>query len=125
MATRDPLDGPESSSSVGGRPPASKPKQIVGLHDIVTERAQASLQEIADELHRCGGTRVYGNDSSYATLELNYRVRHGVENGHVVELYRGGLLTDSAHVRVRLNLLRNRITYKSHNEIIDGKPDFT
>lgn len=67
MATRDRLDGPESSSSVGGRPPGSKPKQIVGLHDIVTERAQASLQEIADELHRCGGTRVYGNDSPDAT----------------------------------------------------------
>jgi putative transposase len=32
-----------------------KPEHIAVLHDIVTERAQASLQEIADELlHRCG-----------------------------------------------------------------------
>jgi hypothetical protein len=55
MATRDPLDGTEPSSKVGGRPPAFKPEHIAVLHDIVTERAQASLQEIADELHhRCG-----------------------------------------------------------------------
>ena len=39
----------------GGRPPALKPQHIAALHDIVIERAQASLQEIADELHhRCG-----------------------------------------------------------------------
>jgi putative transposase len=32
-----------------------KPEHIAALHDIVAERAQASLQEIADELyHRCG-----------------------------------------------------------------------
>jgi len=32
-----------------------KPEHIEVLHDIVTERAQASLQEIADEMHhRCG-----------------------------------------------------------------------
>jgi len=55
MATRDPLDGPEPSSNVGGRPPTLKPEHIAVLHDIVKERAQASLQEIADELdHRCG-----------------------------------------------------------------------
>ena len=36
------------------RPPALKPEHIAILHDIVTERAQASLKEIADELyHRC------------------------------------------------------------------------
>lgn len=52
MATRDPLDGTEPSSHAGGRPPALKPEHIAVLHDIVTERAQASLQEIADELHR-------------------------------------------------------------------------
>lgn len=55
MATRDPLDGTEPLSNVGGRPPALKPEHIAVLHDIVAERAQASLQEIADELHhRCG-----------------------------------------------------------------------
>ena len=52
MATRDPLDGAEPSSNVGGRPPALKPEHIAVLHDIVTERAQASLKEIADELYR-------------------------------------------------------------------------
>jgi putative transposase len=55
MATKHPLDGIEPSNHAGGRPPALKPEHIVILHDIVTERAQASLQEIADELHhRCG-----------------------------------------------------------------------
>lgn len=55
MATRDPLDGTEPSSNVGGRPPALISEHIAVLHDIVKERAQASLQEIADELHhRCG-----------------------------------------------------------------------
>jgi transposase len=55
MATKDPLDGIEPSSNAGGRPPALKPEHIAVLHDIVAERAQASLQEIADELHRrCG-----------------------------------------------------------------------
>jgi hypothetical protein len=55
MATKHPLDGTEPSSSVSGRSPALKPEHIAVLHDIVTLRAQASLQEIADELHhRCG-----------------------------------------------------------------------
>ena len=55
MATRNPLDGSKPSSNAGGRPPALKPEHIAVLHDIVTARAQASLQEIADELHhRCG-----------------------------------------------------------------------
>lgn len=55
MATRDPLDGADPSSNAGGRPPALKSEHIAVLHAIVTERAQASLQEIADELyHRCG-----------------------------------------------------------------------
>ena len=58
MATRDPLDGTEPSSNVGGRPPALKPEHIAVLHDIVKERAQASLQEIADELHHQSGLRV-------------------------------------------------------------------
>jgi putative transposase len=31
-----------------------KPEHIAVLHDIVTQRAQASVQEIADEMyHRC------------------------------------------------------------------------
>jgi len=55
MATRDPPDDTERSGSVGSRPPVLKPEHIAILHDIVTERAQGSLQEIADELHRrCG-----------------------------------------------------------------------
>lgn len=58
MAKKHPLDGTEPSSNAGGRPPALKPEHIAILHDIVTERAQASLQEIADELHRRCGLRV-------------------------------------------------------------------
>jgi len=58
MATRNPPDGTEASSDTGGRPLALKPEHIVALHDIVTERAQASLQEIADELHRRCEVRV-------------------------------------------------------------------
>jgi transposase len=54
MATKHPPDA-QPSANLGGRPPALKPEHIAALHDIVTERAQASLQEIADELHhRCG-----------------------------------------------------------------------
>jgi transposase len=52
MATKDP---PGSQPNPGGRPPALKPEHITALHDIVAERAQASLQEIVDELYcRCG-----------------------------------------------------------------------
>lgn len=54
MAT-DRSQNSQSIAHPGGRPPALKPEHLVALHDIVTERAQASLQEIADELHyRCG-----------------------------------------------------------------------
>jgi len=35
-----------------------KPEHIAVLHDIVKQRAQASLQEIANELHRRCGLRV-------------------------------------------------------------------
>lgn len=52
MATKRSLDGSAPSVHLGGRPPALKPEHIAVLHDIVTERAQASLQEIADELYR-------------------------------------------------------------------------
>ena len=52
METKHPLDGTEPSSNAGGRPPALTPEHIAVLHDIVIERPQASLQEIADELHR-------------------------------------------------------------------------
>ena len=55
MATKHPLDGSEPPVNIGGRPQALKPEHIAVLHEIVKERAQASLQEIADELyHRCG-----------------------------------------------------------------------
>jgi hypothetical protein len=58
MATRGPLDGTEPSSNAGDRPPALKPELIAVLHDIVTERAQTSLEEIADELYYWCGLRV-------------------------------------------------------------------
>jgi len=58
MATKHPLDGTGLSSNAGGRPPALKPEHIAILRDIVTVRAQASLQEIADELHHRCGVRV-------------------------------------------------------------------
>jgi transposase len=58
MATKYPLDGSEPPVNIGGRPPALKPEHIAVLHDIVTERAQASLQEIADELYQRCGVRV-------------------------------------------------------------------
>lgn len=48
----------QSFAHPGGRPPALKPEHIAALHDIVTERAQASLQEIADALHKRCGLRV-------------------------------------------------------------------
>ena len=52
---RDVHSGTEPLSNPGGSPAALKPERIAVLHDIVTQRAQASLQEIADELyHRCG-----------------------------------------------------------------------
>lgn len=54
MATKG-LPDSQPQPNLGGRPPALKPEHIAALHDIVAERAQASLQEIADELyHRCG-----------------------------------------------------------------------
>lgn len=58
MATKRSLDGSAPSAHPGGRPPAIKPEHIAVLHDIVTERAQASLQEIADELYRRCDVRV-------------------------------------------------------------------
>lgn len=54
MATKH-LPDAQPLANLGGRPPALKPGHIAVLHDIVAECAQASLQEIADELyHRCG-----------------------------------------------------------------------
>jgi putative transposase len=58
MATKRSLDGSGTSVHAGGRPPALKPEHIALLHDFVAERAQASLQEIADELHHRCGVRV-------------------------------------------------------------------
>jgi transposase len=58
MAAKHPVEGAEASDKVAGRPPALKREHIAVLHDIVTERAQASLQEISDELHRRCGVRV-------------------------------------------------------------------
>lgn len=47
MATKYPLDGSEPPVNIGGRPPALKPEHIPVLHDIVTERAQASCHHPA------------------------------------------------------------------------------
>lgn len=58
MATKRSHDGSAPSVHPGGGPPALNPEHIAALHDIVMERAQASLQEIADELHRRCGVRV-------------------------------------------------------------------
>lgn len=57
MATKSPPDS-QPLGNLGGRPPALKPEHLAALHDIVAERAQASLQEIADELHHRCGVRV-------------------------------------------------------------------
>ncbi len=45
-------------ANLGGRPSALKLEHIAALHDIVAEHAQASLEEIADELDRRCGLRV-------------------------------------------------------------------
>ncbi|MGZ4925172.1 MAG: hypothetical protein ACXV4B_01805 [Halobacteriota archaeon] len=66
MATRDPLDGTALSNNVGGRPPALKSEHIAVLHDVLTERAYASLQEIADELHHPCGLRLKPVRGAYA-----------------------------------------------------------
>ena len=44
MATRYSLGSAAPSSIAGGRPPALKPEHIAVLHEILAERAQASLQ---------------------------------------------------------------------------------
>lgn len=59
MATKRSLDGSAPSVHPGGRPPALKPEHIAVLRDIVIEKAQASLQEIADELYRRCDVRVW------------------------------------------------------------------
>jgi transposase len=52
MATKRPLDSSQPPVHAGGRPPALKPEDIAVLRTIVMEQAQASLQEIANELYR-------------------------------------------------------------------------
>jgi hypothetical protein len=49
---------PQPLANFGGRPSALKPEHIAALHAIVAEHAQASLEEIADELDRRCGLRV-------------------------------------------------------------------
>lgn len=49
---------PQQSANASGRPSALKPEHIAALHEIVAEHAQASLDEIADELDRRCGLRV-------------------------------------------------------------------
>ena len=44
---------------LGVRPPVLKPEHIGAMREIVTKRARASLQEIADELHHHCGMRVF------------------------------------------------------------------
>jgi len=48
----------QPQANLGGRPSALKPEHIAALHEIVAEHAQASLEEIADELDRRCGLRV-------------------------------------------------------------------
>ncbi|WP_075790650.1 IS5 family transposase [Massilia putida] len=57
MASKQQSD-PSSPANLGGRPSALKPEHIAALHGIVLEHAQASLDEIADELDRRCGVRV-------------------------------------------------------------------
>jgi hypothetical protein len=52
MATKCPLDNSQPPVHAAGRPPALKSEHIAVLRAIVMEQAQASLQEIASELHR-------------------------------------------------------------------------
>jgi len=47
MVTRHSPDS-QPLANLGGRPLALKPKHLAALHDIVAERVQASLQEIAN-----------------------------------------------------------------------------
>lgn len=51
MATKQRSDS-QLPANPGGRPSALKPEHIEALHEIVAEYAQASLEEIADELDR-------------------------------------------------------------------------
>jgi arginine repressor len=69
MATDRSQNTQSFSNPVEG-PPALKRDRIAALHDIVTEQAQASLQEIADELHRRCGIRV-----SIATIRRALRAQ--------------------------------------------------
>jgi len=57
MAMKDPPDS-QTQPNLGGRPPVLKSEHIAVLLDIVAERAQVSLQEIADELCHRWGVRV-------------------------------------------------------------------
>jgi len=57
MATKQRSE-PQPAANPGGRPSALKPEHIAALHEIVTEYAQASLDEIADELDRRCSVRV-------------------------------------------------------------------
>jgi transposase len=56
MATKQRSE-PQPAANPGGRPSALKTEHIAALHEIVTEHAQASLDEIADELDRRCGVR--------------------------------------------------------------------
>jgi putative transposase len=58
MATKRSLDRSARRSILAAGRQRLKPAHIAALHDIVTEHAQASLQEIVDELHRRCGVRV-------------------------------------------------------------------
>lgn len=57
MAAKHYSDSQPPTNS-GGRPSALKPEHIAALHDIISEHAQASLDEIANELDRRCGVRV-------------------------------------------------------------------
>lgn len=99
MATKHLPGDSQPPINLGGRPPALKPEHIAVLHDIVTERAQASLQEIADELHRrcdvrvCDATirrvlraqgivRIKPTRRAYAAAPATGTKRYGYTAGH-------------------------------------------
>jgi hypothetical protein len=63
MATKRPPDS-QPLVNHGGRLLALKLEHIAVLRAIVTERAQVSLQEIADELHQCCVVLVYAAPSA-------------------------------------------------------------
>lgn len=89
MATKYPLDGFEPSVNIGGRPLALMLKHIAVLHAILTERAQASLQEITDALYRRCRVRVCVCEATIQPT-LAHKASYGLsQNAQALWLHRG------------------------------------